>query len=76
MNATTDVCRCRRLVGDQLLPGGRPITYATFRPRRPGADAELVAVTAVHRLVRDGCPLPPEHPDPRDWAGTVRKGAR
>jgi hypothetical protein len=65
------VCTCRRLegahnvngrtIGGYLVPGGRPMTIATFR------DGNLVDITLQHWAGRDHCPLPAEHLDPREW---------
>jgi hypothetical protein len=39
----------------------------TWRPRRPGADNELIELKRVHWLGRDRCTMPVEQLDPKTW---------
>lgn len=53
----TPVCRCV----------GGPLTMATFRAVRPGADSELAFVERLHWTARDGYPMPAERLTPKEW---------
>ncbi len=53
----TPVCRCH----------DGPVLVVTWRPRRPGADAEVIAVEYRHWTTSSRCPVPTEQLDPTTW---------
>lgn len=64
--ADPTICICRKQVhtkadGTRLHPGGRPLPIATFQ------NGDVVDITLQHWAGRDGCRVPAQHLNPREW---------